>query len=160
MAEVLRLRAPKATLAQCDSSVVAVSTPGDFHSGSQLDCGTRCTNGMLTLEVGLPAAAFAEYIDDVGKTLAAVFPVEAESFFQAVCVAGNQGLDDGVVLFGRCRQVVNDGAGVEAPVALGLATLSGKLVSEPIRPGRAQREYAGSSAIGLVTILVGEISSR
>src|SRR5580704_16820814 len=68
----------------------------------------------------LPASAFSKNVDHICQAPAAVFPIQLECFFERVGVARDESLDDGLVLFRRRCQVMDDRAGVETPVALGL----------------------------------------
>jgi hypothetical protein len=83
----------------------------------------------------LPAAALAEDVDDASEAVTAVFPVSLKSALDAVCIASDDGGDDLVVLGDGEMEVVDDGAGVEPPVALGLRL-----------DGFVKREKAGSGA--------------
>jgi hypothetical protein len=68
----------------------------------------------------LPASALAKDVDDAGEALAAVVPVCLQGSFDAIGVAVCQGTND-VVVFGDGElEIADDGAGIEAPVSLGL----------------------------------------
>jgi hypothetical protein len=71
-------------------------------------------------ESSLPASSFSENIDDMAKAFGTLEPVLLQPHLHAVGIAGFNGTDDSVVLFDGKMEILNDGAGIETPVTLGL----------------------------------------
>src|SRR5579883_819248 len=89
----------------------------------------------------LPASPLSEYIDDVRQALGAALPVGLQATLYAVGVAGGDGVDD-LFMFGNGEmQIMNDGAGIEAPVALRLR-LNGFVQREDARAGSGLNNHA------------------
>ncbi len=93
-----------------------------------------------------PAAAFAEDVDDTGEAGAAIFPVGLEAALDAVWIAGGDTGDNLFVLSHGEVEVVDDGTGVQAPVALGLR-FNRFVEGEEARPGAALDDGAMKAAI-------------
>src|SRR6266702_6061462 len=112
---------------------------GAFNTAEQR--GVRSSNRPLLRERAqalalLPATALAEYFDDVAEPLRPLEPVDLQARLNPVGIAGMDAANHLFMLRYREVQVLDDGAGIQPPIALGLRL-----------DGFVKRRQTGSSAI-------------
>src|ERR1039458_1850933 len=114
----------------CDAGLPTFNTPGMSLVGGL--AGTD-RMGFLLSWLRSPTAPFAGYRYQLRQTGAAILPVHLQAALNMVRIPGKDGTDDCIVFFHRKMEVVDDGTGIESPVAFGLR-LDGCMEREESRP--------------------------